>query len=86
MEMTEVQKNIKLMSDEELCERYGRDAFSDEAKVIALAEIKSRGLTEPSKVEEVKKDSFYKRHPLISLVIFGLIAKVVMEIVKRFTN
>lgn len=86
MEMTEVQRNIKLMSDEELCERYGQDAFSDEAKVIALAEIKSRGLNEPSKVEEIIKESFYKRHPLISLVIFGLIAKVVMEIVKKVTN
>lgn len=86
MQMSDVQKNIKLLSDEELSKRYGKGYYEDDVKALALAEIKSRGLPLPSDAAEEKRKSFLKRHPLISLVMIGLAAKVVMEIVKKITQ
>ena len=86
MQMSDVQKNLDLLSDEELSERYGKGYYEGDVKALVLAEIKSRGLPLPSDATEERRKSFLKRHPLISLVMIGLVAKVVMEVVKKITQ
>ena len=86
MEMSDVQKNLDLLSDEELCERYRKGYYEDVVKELALTEIMRRGLPVPIDSNQERRKPFLKRHPLISLVVIGLAAKVVMEIVEKITH
>ncbi len=82
----QIKMHLEQISDDELKERVEKNYYAEENLDLVLAEVKKRGIKISSVgVKEVKK-SFIKEHPIMSLVIAGLISKVLMEMIERITN
>jgi CCR4-NOT transcriptional regulation complex NOT5 subunit len=82
----QVKMHLEQISDDELKERVEKNYYAEENLDLVMEEVKKRGIKISSEGVHEVKTSFIKEHPIMSLVIAGLVSKVLIEIIKRLTH